>query len=44
MHGEELESELHAVKHQMLNVENANADMSRFVDDPPIKFTYRPLF
>ncbi|XP_050363080.1 kinesin-like protein KIN-12D [Argentina anserina] len=33
LHGEELESELHAVKHQMLNVENANADMSRHLDE-----------
>ncbi|XP_062020518.1 kinesin-like protein KIN-12D [Rosa rugosa] len=33
LHGEELESELHAVKHQMLNVENANADMSRHIDE-----------
>ncbi|XP_004292458.1 PREDICTED: uncharacterized protein LOC101313387 [Fragaria vesca subsp. vesca] len=33
LHGEELESELQAVKHQMLNVENANADMSRHLDE-----------
>lgn len=47
MHGEELECELHAVKHQMLNVENANADMNRFIAEPPVNFTlnaYTQLF
>lgn len=39
MHGEELECELNAVKHQMLNVENANDDMNRFIPEPHINFT-----
>lgn len=38
MYGEELELELHAVKHQMQNVENANADMKRYRADPPRNF------
>ncbi|RXH88151.1 hypothetical protein DVH24_042222 [Malus domestica] len=33
LYGEELELELHAVKHQMQYVENANADMKRYLGE-----------